>query len=165
MFHSCYKRYQFLCKSWFYKFLRKSVRQGWADYCQAQKSYVLLILSIGITYIWSNTLYLEILIKICGIFKILILLAFFKKSFIYELLNVPNLFLYIQTWELCPRVPEAQFETSEGSSERVIQIYSFNLFFEEYTPLDNHSRDAFTINRYNKVEGGKNTAAFFRTLF
>ena len=53
VFHSCYKRYQFLCKSWFYKFLRKSVRQGWADYCQAQKSYVLLILSIGITYIYA----------------------------------------------------------------------------------------------------------------
>ena len=34
-------------------------------------------------YIWSNMLYLKIFIKICGIFKILILLPFFKKSFIW----------------------------------------------------------------------------------
>ena len=36
-----------------------------------------------LVYIWSNMLYLEIFIKICGIFKILILLPFFIKSFIW----------------------------------------------------------------------------------
>ena len=34
-------------------------------------------------YIWSNILYLEIFIKICGIFKILILLPFFIKDFLW----------------------------------------------------------------------------------
>ena len=35
-----------------------------------------------VRYIWSNMLYLEIFIKICGIFKILIFLPFLIKSFI-----------------------------------------------------------------------------------